>query len=860
MNAVPHEQEVPKPNGFESRRQESHVAFTIFSSYAAASKQELNETLRELSDRIRSATAPAKEELPWIKLARFGQQRTEKNSLRHDANVLEITGVEADYDGESISFDQALDTLGFAGLTAILYTSPSHTESKPRWRVLCPTSRPLPPPQRGKMLGRLNGLFQGQFSGESWTLSQSYYLGSVNRNPAHQVELLDGFAIDQLDELDAGAIGKPQTKPGPNGSTAPGGRLDEAAALAEIISGTSYHSACVRLLGKWALEGVPLIESKARLQTAFEQVPEAERDERWRRRFADIDRCVLDIFVKEAKKADSADGETKEGKPKRARPTREQRTPTGLPLIVITAGELHTITTSAEDAIIKAAVPIFQRGSGLVRPVTRETPASNGRTTLASGLYDLTAPALVDVLSAVAEWERYDARAEAMVRTNPPRQAADILLARFGQWRVPPIAGVITTPTMRPDGSILSASGYDSVTRLYHVADPTLNLHPQVEQPMRDLAERAVRVLEELLVEFPFVSGTSKAVALSALLTPVVRGAVPVAPMHLFRAPTPGSGKSYLADVSSAITSGRPCPVITAAANEEETEKRLVGLLLAGFPIISLDNVNGELGGDLLCQAIERPLIRVRPLGRSDIVEIESKCTVLGTGNNARVRGDMVRRTLVADLDPDMERPEERQFKGDPVATVLADRGRYVSACLVIVRAYKLAGSPNKLPPIASFSAWSDMVRSALVWLGCADPAESMRVAREDDPELGDMRELMAAWHDAFGSLPQTIRRAVEVAITPTPQPDENGDVPERGATMALPYPQLQEAFIRLAGMRGGVIDGKKLGYWLLAHQGRVVSIDGLPEGLRFERDGVTHGAARWKLSRSRSSGGGTGG
>jgi putative DNA primase/helicase len=83
----------------------------------------------------------------------------------------------------------------------------------------------------------------------------------------------------------------------------------------------------------------------------------------------------------------------------------------------------------------------------------------------------------------------------------------------------------------------------------------------------------------------------------------------------------------------------------------KETEKRLVGLLLAGFPIASLDNVNGELGGDLLCQAIERPLIRIRPLGRSDIVEIESRATLFATGNALRGRGDMTRRTLVCDLD-----------------------------------------------------------------------------------------------------------------------------------------------------------------------------------------------------------------
>ena len=57
---------------------------------------------------------------------------------------------------------------------------------------------------------------------------------------------------------------------------------------------------------------------------------------------------------------------------------------------------------------------------------------------------------------------------------------------------------------------------------------------------------------------------------------------------------------------------------------------------------------------------------------------------------------------------------------------VLADRGKYIAACLTICRAYIAAGRPDKLPKLASFGDWSDTVRSALVWLGEADPVKSM--------------------------------------------------------------------------------------------------------------------------------------
>ena len=141
-----------------------------------------------LAARILDTTAKEKERLPWLKLARFGDKRTTQNSLRHDANVLAISGVEADYDGEVMTFGEAYDLLEKQGIASIVYTSPSHTEDAPRWRVAVPFSEEMPPQRRSHQLGRLNGLFRGIFSGESWTLSQSYYFGSVNRNPSHRAQ------------------------------------------------------------------------------------------------------------------------------------------------------------------------------------------------------------------------------------------------------------------------------------------------------------------------------------------------------------------------------------------------------------------------------------------------------------------------------------------------------------------------------------------------------------------------------------------------------------------------------------------------------------------------------------------------
>jgi hypothetical protein len=84
------------------------------------------------------------------------------------------------------------------------------------------------------------------------------------------------------------------------------------------------------------------------------------------------------------------------------------------------------------------------------------------------------------------------------------------------------------------------------------------------------------------------------------MMTPVLRAAMAVAPMHVVTAPEAGTGKSYLLDVASMVATGHSCAVIAVSPNERETESRLVGAALSGHPIIALDNVSSLLMGEVL--------------------------------------------------------------------------------------------------------------------------------------------------------------------------------------------------------------------------------------------------------------------
>lgn len=495
------------------------------------------------------------------------------------------------------------------------------------------------------------------------------------------------------------------------------------------------------------------------------------------------------------------------------RPVARKSTNTSRPVIEVEAGELHNIASEGEEALIQASAPFYSRSGNIVRPVIDDLPAAHGRRTKVARLKTVSVDSMVDHLSRSAQWMKFDGRKKRLARTDPPRVVAQTILARDGEWQFPRLAGVITTPTLRPDGTILSEPGYDPATQLLLMDPP--ELPKMADRPTKEDALRALEQLDSLLDEFPFVNDASRAVALSCLITPVVRGAMQVAPMHVTSAPVAGSGKSYIIDLAAAISIGQRAPVIAAGRDEAETEKRLVSALFAGQPIISIDNVNGDLGGDFLCQMIERPIVEPRVLGTSNSIRIESRATTFATGNNIRLVGDMTRRVVLCSLDPNVERPELRQFRTRPFDLVLADRGKYVAAALTIARAYAVAGFPNELHALASFEDWSRIVRSALVWLGQPDPVSTMEAARADDPTTTSLRSLLASWYDAVGGAEKTTAEIVSIAK----ERDPYGNQIRSGFLLALGD---------VAGEHSGEINSKRLAKWLSTHRGRII------DGMKF--------------------------
>jgi hypothetical protein len=184
------------------------LELTLFDGIKDTGKRDDSYSLRELSKLVHAREMPSKSELPMMKLGRFGESRGGGRALRNDANLQSFCGVEGDHDAGTMSVSDAAARLRKAGIAGLIYSSPSHTPGLPRWRVMVPTSQPLPSAERERLCARLNGVLEGALAPESFNLSQSFFYGRVHGSAEPELQLVDGRPIDGAPELDETAIGK----------------------------------------------------------------------------------------------------------------------------------------------------------------------------------------------------------------------------------------------------------------------------------------------------------------------------------------------------------------------------------------------------------------------------------------------------------------------------------------------------------------------------------------------------------------------------------------------------------------------------------------------------------------------------
>ncbi len=472
---------------------------------------------------------------------------------------------------------------------------------------------------------------------------------------------------------------------------------------------------------------------------------------------------------------------------------------------------------------------IYQRAGLLVRVAAAHSESPTGGVSRSVGAPVIArAPRawIREELSRAARWERSKADGGSSA-VAPPVWVAETIEAR-DRWPFPELAGVIEAPTMRADGTILDAPGFDDETGL--LLRPSGEFPPVPAAPTSAQVRAAVELVLAPWGDFPFVAESDRAAAIAAMLTATARAAVPgPAPLFAWRATAPGSGKSLGADVQSIIATGRPAARMVAVRDDAEMRKRILAIGLQGAGVVLLDNVDGSLGSPALAAALTGTTFTDRLLGASQVVTVPlTGLTWLATGNALVFNGDLGRRVVPIDLDAQLEHPEDRADFAHPdlLAWVRSQREALVVAGLTILRAYHVAGRPRHGGArIGSFELWDDLIRGATVWCDIGDPAAGRdRVRKEGDQDLDVLRAAAGAWWERYGSA------AVKLA-----------EVARHAESDAV----LRDG---LAGLtRRGVVDARSLGYALRRVSGRIVS------GRRFETGKTVKGTRTWRVAEVRS-------
>lgn len=443
--------------------------------------------------------------------------------------------------------------------------------------------------------------------------------------------------------------------------------------------------------------------------------------------------------------------------------------------VVYDGNRLHETMAAAEDALIAAAVPIYRQAGRVVRAARLDEAEDDEGVRRPAGallIRGVKQHSLRATMTSVVNFVSPGGEPKPIM---PHISLAQTYLEQVaeGGGRLPVLRGIVECPTLRPDGTILSDDGYDRATGLI-LDKGGVAFDPVPDEPTREDALAGLERFKAIIRQFPFVGKGSRSVALSGFLTAVCRRSLPAAPMHGFSAPAAGTGKSLLCDCIAMLAMGRPAAALNQSGEPdgEEERKALMSILMQGDPVVMIDNIARPVTGSRFCTILTQDTWQDRQLGVNDNITVSTRTLWLANGNNLEFREDISRRAILCTMDAGVEKPEERGgFELDLKVEVPRRRGELVAAGLTILRAFIVAGRPglSDLTPFASFEAWSDLVRGALVWLGEDDPCATRVEVSAGDSVREELSGLMEGWASVVGvganvTAGELLRRAHEEA------------------------------------------------------------------------------------------------
>ncbi|MCF6745335.1 hypothetical protein E9529_13870 [Blastococcus sp. KM273128] len=505
-------------------------------------------------------------------------------------------------------------------------------------------------------------------------------------------------------------------------------------------------------------------------------------------------------------------------KPKEAR---QITAPNNRPLVEVN-GDRHEVITSLLTALKRwDGTRLFSYGGVLVelKPGATVEPVVVGR--------------LHRVIAESATTVATNAKGEAAY-ADPAGPTVGALLSSADEFTL--LDRISRVPFVRPDGSICQTSGYDAATRTFVALDESLDGLQVPEEPTAEDVAAAVKLLtDEWLGDFmpSLPEPADRANLLGLMLTPLVRGLVPLAPLAVVDGLQMGVGKNLVADLLSILTTGRPAQPLPYNRGDDENRKVITSAFRSGAELFVFDEAHVIEGGSF-ARAITSITYSDRVLGVSAMAEFPNRITWVALGNNVVVNGDVSRRVFRIRLAPKTANPQDRDADSfrhpDIKEWTLENRARLLAAALTLVRAWFAAG--GKTNPagrrFGSFEAWGGIVGGVLDNAGVEGFLGNLVEWRsESDFDRQHWSEHFAWLAETFGTgegQAFTVAEVVEkLRRSNNPEPPPGMDDPSAmgyGRELGKAYAKKRsQVFDGLVLVKSAVGTQRKLGRWYLENR-----------------------------------------
>lgn len=507
-------------------------------------------------------------------------------------------------------------------------------------------------------------------------------------------------------------------------------------------------------------------------------------------------------------------------------------------LIVCSGTRLQDQTAMALDALSDVNDPpfVFHRSRELVRVAYDETGSPS--------IVPINVPALRGILERCASFVTVGKNFQNIPIPPPLTVVQD--LANLPEWNtILPITGIVESPIIRNDGTIVTEKGYDKETKLYYAPADGFVLPDIPDKPSKEDVKKSIGLLKEIFIDFPFVDEASRintiAALLGAVLRPIIPGSVPLA---LIDKPQAGTGASLIADIIGKIVTGRSASMMPAPEDDAAWRKMITSSIAKGRIVAIIDNVESKLYTPSLAVVLTCTVWEDRLLGKNEMITLPNRNVWIATGNNIQLGGDLPRRCFWVRMDAGCAKPwleREQPFKHpDLIEWVTENRGEILKAVMVLARSWiqSKKPKPTKCPKIGGFESWRDIIGGIFEHAGEYEflgNQEQMYLEADTDTP---------AWEAFFETWESIWKVDTEISVADIEErlmiEQDKYQVREKDPHLGVVLPEiLADAW---AGKKNF---NRVLGKSLSKMNGRVYT-----NGLKIIKGSVAHHATQWKVVR----------